>query len=199
MALRGFPEAGDSLLIESHGILDRILSIKSDVGILYRLPTGFAVLNAIRQSRSHHRQYHSLFLIAGVVYRPTFSESQQGWFDKWRAEVRESISAQEETYLRPTTYDRLLGLLFPEMAARLQRPGGKRAARVSGQSDGSRPANPESRRAYFLTQQPRADGVSWRLQDTRPHEFWLRGRDLERWRSQNPDWAKFWAANAPNT
>jgi hypothetical protein len=58
---------------------------------------------------------------------------------------------------------------------------------------------PERRQALFLENQPRVDTAAWRLQDTEPSHWWLKGRDLERWRRLNPQWAKFWSPEPPKT
>ena len=42
-----------------------------------------------------------------------------------------------------------------------------------------------------------ADGASWRLQDTKPGDWWFKGRDLEAWKKANPKWARVWSGEPP--
>ena len=93
--------------------------------------------------------------------------------------------------------DRLLSLLFPEMAAGLAKPFGKLAPGTGVRWDPVRgvfvrPETPERKRAAFLETQPRADSAGPRLQDTRPGDWWLKGRDLEECKRANPEAARSW-------
>lgn len=196
LAVRGFPEASDSNLIEGHGILSRILSIRHDKGVGYRLDSGMQVLNAIRQSKGSNRSYNTLYFIAARVYKPQLTDEQKRWLDEWTDEVKESIKAGELTYLRDPCYDRLLSLLFPEIANSLSKPFGKRNVAVIGNVAQKRDAYhnelPQRRPAGFLTTQPKAQIVEEVLQDTGIRDWWLKGRDLEKWKLANPDAAKAW-------
>lgn len=193
MTVHGFPEAGAAPLIAAHGILDRILSIKLDRGIGYRLTSGQAVLNAIKQDRAEDRAYHSLFFIAALHFEPTLTDDQRRKLGDWRGQVRASIKAGELTFLRPTIFDRILSVLFPEMAADLAKPGAKREGNKVRQARSTQWHETYDRNPSMLVStQPRSDGASWPLRDTNPSEWWLKGRDLERWKRENPQWASFW-------
>ena len=61
-----------------------------------------------------------------MTYSPSMSASEEAWLQAWTDDVRRSIRAGEETYLRDPSHDALLSLLFPEMAERLASSGGKR-------------------------------------------------------------------------
>lgn len=196
LALHGFPEAGASRLIAAHGILDRILSIQHDEGIGYRLPTGRAVLNAIKQDRSEDRAYHSFYFIAALTYKPKLDEEQRVWFNEWRGAVRASIRAGELTFLRPRIFDRLLSVLFPEMADDLTKEGAKRDTQKHSRAC-SALHETYDRDPAIVSQQPRSDAAPWPLQDTQPADWWLKGRDLERWMRQNPQSAAYWSADTP--
>lgn len=197
LALHGHPEAADENLIGPHGILARTISIRLDRPVGYRLENVMGVLNAIKQDSGIQRSNHTLFFIAVSVYKPTLTERQQAWFDKWAAAVKASIRDEERTYLRDPAYDNVLALLFPEMAAALAKPGGKRAPSDTVSWDAQervfrRHELPERRRATFIERQPSTLSAGGRLQDTRPGDWWLKGRDLEAWKKANPEYAKAW-------
>ena len=178
------PKAADENLVGWHGILARILSVQLARPVGYRLDNVMGVLNAIRQTKGHRRSDHSLFFIAAKAYRPKLTADQQRWFDAWAGEVRDSIRPGEATYsaTRPTTEH--LAALFPEMSEGRDKPGGKRPAPDSGSRAGLTNGHGSGSRrpAGFLAEGPRADRANWLLVATRPGEWWLKGRDLERWR-----------------
>lgn len=197
LALHGFPEAGDENLIGQGGILARLLSIKLGRPVGYRYDNLMGVLNAIRQTSGPRLSTLSIFFIAAREYPPTLSAEQRQWFDGWAAKVRQSIKAGESTYLRDPAFDRLLSLLFPEMAAGLAKPFGTLTPGTGVRWDPERgvfvrPETPGRRRAAFLAAQPRTDSAGPGLQDTRPGDWWLRGRDLEEWKRANPEAARAW-------
>lgn len=196
MAMHGYPEAGDSDLIYPHGILDRILSIKQDEGVGYRLATGHGVLNAIRQDRGRDRSFHSLYFIAALAFTPQLTASQREWLEVWRTQVRDSVRTGDATFVREPVYDRLLGMLFPEMADALAKAGAKRSTDSRPQRWRQSDSDTGRRQAMILEHQPRTDGANWSLQDTGPTDWWLKGRDFEQWKRQNPEWAKFWAPDS---
>jgi hypothetical protein len=162
------------------------------------------LLNAIELSQGVRRADHTLYLIALKVYRPPLSERQQVWCEGWASRVRKSIEAGERDYLRDPAYDRLLSVLFPEMASGLAKPFGKRAAPDTVPvgahwREFKRQGLPERRRAGFLDRQPKSEAQGGRLLDTKPWDRWLKGRDLEAWKKANPEWAKVWFGEGPPT
>lgn len=96
-------------------LLSRFLSLKHDRGIGYRMSTGFEVLNAIWQSRSGNRKDIPMYLAAARLWKITLSDKQAGTLKSWRMEVKRSIEAGEDTYLRQPSNDSLLKLLFPDL------------------------------------------------------------------------------------
>lgn len=121
LSIHGYPEACEkNLTANRKGIIPRILSIKLGKGVGYQLESTLEVMNAIRQSSLLNRSNHSLYLIAEKVYRPAQAPAQPQWYANWVNEVKESIGRNEEVYIRDGRYDRLLTLLFPEMAAGLK-------------------------------------------------------------------------------
>ena len=179
LALRGYPEAGNEDFIGYRGIVARILSCKLGRPVGYRVGNVMGVLNAIWQAQGQRRSFHSLFFVALRTYSPPMKPDQLKKVDGWAAEVRESIRKGETTFLRDPGYDRVLSLLFPEMADALAKPGGKRpdASEVAFER--------ASRRAYFIEHQPRTDRAEGALLDTGPGSWWLKGRDLEAWERAN--------------
>lgn len=193
----GYPEAGDANLIGMRGIVARLLSIQLARPVGYRLENIAGVLNAIEQSHGVRLADTSLYLIAVRTYRPPLTEKQQTRFEEWAGRVRDSLKRGDSTYLRDPTYDRLLSVLFPEMAAALAKPGGKRRLKtVPAHGDwqaAKRAGLPTRRRAGFLERSPRTGVGTWRgYLDTRPGDTMLRGRDLEAWKRANPEASKLW-------
>jgi hypothetical protein len=177
-------------------MLARILSIQLARPVGYRVDNVAGVLNAIEQSQGVRLSDTSIYLIAVRTYRPPLTDKQQGWFEEWAGKVRDSLKRGETTYLRDPSYDRLLSVLFPEMAPALAKPGGKRRLETvpaHGDWQGAKRAGlPTRSRATFLGQSPRIDGDRQRYLDTRTGDAWLKGRDLEAWKAANPEWAKAW-------
>jgi hypothetical protein len=197
LAMHGYPEAGDENLVGHGAILARVLSIMLRRPVGYRCDNLMGVLNAIRQTSGSRRSMLSIYFIAARAYPPELSTEQREWFDGWAGEVRKSIRAGETTYLRDPAFDRLLSLLFPEMAAGLAKPFGKLAPGAGVRWDQElgmfvRPELPERRRAGFIDSQPRSDGAGTKWLDTKPGDWWLKGRDLEAWKRANPEYARAW-------
>ncbi|GEM_PF-669010 len=105
-------------------IVARILSILAGVGIEYKFNDVWGVINAILCDGTPTRQWHTLYLIALKTFPPPLTGIHQGKVDAWRKDVVASIRKEEKTYIRETTYDRLIGLLFPEMHLALSEPFG---------------------------------------------------------------------------
>lgn len=179
LAIRGYPEALDLILFDGRqGIISRLLSIKLGRGVGYRLSTTMDVMNAIKQSSARNSSNHSIYLIAERVYRNPYSP-RADWFPGWVSMIRDSIENAEATYVRSTKYDRLISMLFPEMANGLANGYGSVARRVTNPAPltqaTQRPAPPAAIHHYF---------------DTSVDDAWLNGRDLLRWELQNPAAAK---------
>lgn len=118
LSMHGFPEAGDVKLMGDGAILARVLSIMLGRPVGFRCNDLMGVLDQIRQSGSLASTC-AIYFIAARVYPPDFSPPQREWFEDWVNEVRQSIQSGRTTYLRDPSFDRLLSLLFPEMASGL--------------------------------------------------------------------------------
>lgn len=153
--------------------------------------------NAIRQTNGPRLSTLSIYFIAARAYPPQLNAEQCKLFDDCADEGRQSILASETTYLRDPAFDRLLSLLFPKMAVGLAKPFGKLAPGVGVRWNQERkmfvrPPLPERRRAGFIDTQPRSDRAGQKLLDTKPGDWWLKGRDLEAWKRANPEQAQAW-------
>jgi hypothetical protein len=201
MSIHGFPEAADSNLLSSNGLIARLLSIQLGRPVGYRLANVMGVLNAIKQTKGVERTMFSVYMIAVRIYKPQLSEAQQNWFDKWAEEVREGIRQGDQSFMREPFYDRILSLLFPAMAEALSRPMGKRKIIDAitwdiAQQKFRRHDAPTRSMARFVEHQPRADQVTGLLLDTKEGDWWLRGNDLDAWKKSNPDAARAWFKDA---
>ena len=125
MAVHGFPEANDHDL---HGtrsqIIPRILAIRRGGGVGYDLDSTMCIMNAIKQSQVNNRKFHTIYLIAVNVYQGLELLNSPAWYRAWVDEIKNSIEACEEMYVRPRKYDSLLSILFPEMAEKLSKKFG---------------------------------------------------------------------------
>lgn len=191
IALRfhGYPEAADPVLYGPPAmVLERLLSIKFDTSVGYAESSCWEVINRIRSDSVAPRYWHPVYLIAIKVYAPRFSELQEESIAKWRSDVANSIQYGYETYVRDGRYDRLLGLLFPEMAERIAVPLRPQRERV--------PANPVPNTKAATS--PRGSWTYNDLEKLRPGvdyssgSLFLKGAALERWKRAHPEMAKVW-------
>ena len=175
LAIHRFSLAGALELFSGRqGIIPRILSIKIGRGLGYKLDSTMAVMNAIRQSTDQNRSNHSIYMIAEKVYR---SELQPvaPWYPVWVSQVRGSIEVYDPNYIRDGKHDKLLSMLFPEMA--------KGIATGFGTSKWSKKKNLTSNNP---TSSNTTSFLSSKLVDTGYNDGWLVGRDLEIWKRSNP-------------
>ncbi len=176
LVAHGYPASG----MDGHPlrtIISRILSIKLDTGIEYKFDNAWGVINAIRCDRDVALQWHTLYLIAVRTYRPALRSNQQERTDAWRDAVVASIKAGDSEYVRDTVYDRLLGLLFPEIQAALTHPFGTPLYIADEDYEA-----PEA--LSVTTEPPLRGGIEG--------DLILRGREFEEWARQHPEAAKAW-------
>ena len=159
-------------------IIARILSIRCGTGVEYKFDNAWAVINAIRCDRGVSAlKWHTLYLIAIRTYQPILTNEQAEKVAQWRAGVKSSIESGDTTYVRDTVYDRLIGLLFPEMRTALNNAFGTPLQILDTDYD------PEI--TVSATQPP-------------PAHFWtsgdalLRGRVFDEWARRNPEAARAW-------
>lgn len=118
----------------------------------------------------------------------------------WRKAVVAAVKRSDYTYIRSAKYDRLLSLLFPEMAAGLAKPFGKRPVVPDLRWDEGKKrflrvyTEHPSRKAGFLSQEsaprePLARGNGGDIND-----WFLRGAELQAWKRANPEAAADWEA-----
>ena len=126
---RGFSQLGDPLLTAPGGLIEQLVSIQQDRVIgqwAYSPRTGAELLIFLSgRDEDRWRPFSTLLLIARDVYKPRESPAQTRMIDRWRASVLEAIKIGDPDYLRPPTYDEVLGFLFLAMAARLANPFGR--------------------------------------------------------------------------
>lgn len=200
MALRGYPEAGDEALLGHHRILSRLLSIRNNRGIGYGFGTAAEVLNAIQQSQPNNRSDWTLYLIAAKIYVPSLVAEQPVWFEEWRAAVVAAVKKVDYMYMRSPKYDRLLSLLFPEMASGLVKSFGKRPIVPELRWDEGQKrflrglTEHTSRPAGFLSRDtvprdPLHQGAGGDIKD-----WFFKGAELEAWKRANPGAAADWEA-----
>lgn len=127
MAVHGFPGASERIMLSESGLVARILSIQHDRGVGYLVDTGYQVLNAIMQSGSDNKQWDVVYAMAVKAYglEAKFTSKQSQRYMAWRQAIIDQVAARNPAYLRPSTCDAMLGLVFPELAPGLANGYGK--------------------------------------------------------------------------
>jgi hypothetical protein len=198
MNQRGYPEAGDEDLLGHHRILSRLLSIRNNRGVGYGFQNAVEVLNAIQQSQPNNRHDWTLYLIAAKVYLPELIADQPAWFDEWRETVVAAVKRSDYMYMRSTRYDRLLSLLFPEMADGLAKSFGKRPVVPEVRWDEGKKrflrshTEQRSRPAGFLSREQVPRDPLRRSAGGEIQEWFLKGAELEAWKRAHPEAASAW-------
>lgn len=171
LAANGYPEAADDELFRQRGnILERLLSLKLNRAVGYKLDSAWQVINAILQERPPYSQWQTLYLMGIKAWQPSLNQEQANRVAEWRSEVIRSLNAGERKYQRDRKYDRLLGLLFPELETALLKPLGNSSFNTS----------PESKSSVIY--KSHNDSI----------DPWLRGKALEAWKRDHPEAAKQW-------
>lgn len=189
LAAHGYPEATDTQFWRYQGcILDRLLSIRHDKVVGYRLNTTWQVLNAILCEGEPYTMWQPLYLAAVRTYKPVLSGAHALRVREWRDQVIQSLEAGEHKYRNTGRYNRLVALLFPEMAALLRSPlpGGARAAKSTGDEQYSKTGQPRDH--YY---RPAQGGRHY------PNDGWLHGDALEEWKRNNPEAAERFFGKKP--
>lgn len=118
-AAREWPESFSeySFLYEQ---LPRLLSIKYGRPIGYKYKSVWEVLNAaLSISTKSARPYSILYLMAVKQYHPLLSTEHQKRIDDHRMEIKKSIDAGDERFLRDQRYDAAIAVVLPELLALL--------------------------------------------------------------------------------
>ncbi len=96
--------------------LPRLLSIKYGRSIGYRYKTVWEVLNAaLGIAQKSKRPYNILYLIAVKYYKPPLGPEHQARIDNHGEEVKRSIRAGHERFLRDQRYDCAAAIVLPEL------------------------------------------------------------------------------------
>lgn len=196
----GYQEATDSHIICPDGLINRIQSIKMNSAIGYKYNTSWQVINAILQDKGWSRRFHTIYLMAIKKWNPTIDLKQREKVENWRSSVSSSLMQGDDIYRREPIYDRLLSLLFPELAQGIGKPLPTRAVSVAstpaiqnaieiapkpiGQAGNRHFSQPTFRSFGSVSRDP-----DWhRLTDRDT----LKGSEYEEWKRRNPEAAAAW-------
>lgn len=148
-------------------ILDRLLSIQLNRAIGYRMDSAWQVINTILNDQPMAESWHTLFFLAIRTYRPTLTHAQAQTIELRRKAIADSLRSGDNRYRRSRKFDKLLGLLFPEMAEELLKelPAPMRAAGHAAVPTPGIPRDPDP---------------------------WLRGTDYAEWKRRYPESATYW-------
>jgi hypothetical protein len=107
-----------------HGVLSVLLSIKLQRSVSYSSKlTVFQVIEAGLRTgyrKVSRHAYAILYLWAYKTYQPAVTAKNQKWLSEYAHKLKESIDRGETTYRRYDGFDAEIGLIFPELAERLQ-------------------------------------------------------------------------------
>lgn len=121
---RGYEVLQDDRLYGWHGVLAILLSIRLNKTVGYSPSMSiFQVIEAgLRKGhpQGSKHSYAILFLWAYKIYRPVVTSKNHKWLVEYAENIKESIEAGEDTYLRYEGYDEAIALLFPELASQLE-------------------------------------------------------------------------------
>jgi hypothetical protein len=185
LAVHRYPEAKDELLFLHQGnILDRLLSIKLDRAVGYRISTAWQVINAILSERGYGLMWHTLYLLASRLYVPRLTSDQWTTIQEWRQRVADSLESGEGTYRRDRRYDKLLSLLFPEMAKWLpmELPGDRSKYH----------RNITQQEFHYEDALDVSTPVTPIVSQGAESYAWLSGAAFDNWAAQNPQSAEAW-------
>lgn len=123
--IHGFTEADTPALYEGReSLIMRLIALraaaKEDPSALPDTLDSIIFDASLRQC-----SWHTVFLIALKVWNVPVEDGLAERVNQWRLRVKNSIQKQEPYYLRDTSYDALLSLLFPDLASGLAHPFGK--------------------------------------------------------------------------
>lgn len=188
LALYGLEHGDDPVLYSWQGcILDRLLSIRDNTAVGYRVETLWQVLNTVLVEKAQDKLcWHTLYLTALKVYNPDLEPQHRARVAQWREKVRQDLETCKQdvahsVYLRSRRFDPLLGFLFPEMRDLLARPLPGEQSEIQPRKSSPGARNPSR-------QSPSKEPPVY--QATGP--TWLKGKDLEDWKRANPEAAAKW-------
>lgn len=168
LAAYGFASALDPDLYDGPvRILDRLLSIQLDRAVGYRMNSAWQVINTILNDQPLAQVWHTLFFLAIRIYGPTLTYEQAQTIKRRRKDIVDSLCSGDDRYRRNRKFDKLLGLLFPEMAEELLKelPGPKRVLE---------------------------QGAASTVDVARDPDPWLKGADYAEWKRRYPESARDW-------
>lgn len=118
---RGYEVLSDPRFYGWHSVLPVLLSIKNNRSVGYKFGTAYQVLEAgLRHTtQGKRRGLAVLYLWACKTYKPTLSARHRKWVKQQAEKIKVSVESNETMYLRFTAYDEAIGLLFPELDAKL--------------------------------------------------------------------------------
>lgn len=113
---RGFKELGDQTFSGSGGILHTLDRIRAVALAGQKSMLSYTALSDALEEDGDDRRFASLILLATHLHRPMMEEGDALTLARRRERIKQSISDGEARFARPSTWDGLLGILFPEMA-----------------------------------------------------------------------------------
>lgn len=126
---RAYDVLRDDRLYGWHGVLAILLSIRLNKTIGYSPSLSvFRVIEAgLRKGHPQGSKYSFaiLFLWAYKIYKPVVKSDNHDWLVERAGEIKDSIEAGEDTFVRYEGYDEAIALLFPELATQLESSFGR--------------------------------------------------------------------------
>lgn len=184
--LHGYPEALDYRLLHlAPTMLHRLMSIMFKDPVGYDYSTVWQVINTmLANTTPDAKSWHGLYLMAikARVGELGFTPKQGERIATWRDTVLQSIREGSEEYLRDPLFDRLLSLLFPELAVGLANTQFKRGSSQSPLEPAGSDPDQDSQRFYESEQ---IDQWTWAL----PSDVRARKLEIAASRARLDGWA----------
>ncbi|QDQ25293.1 hypothetical protein FNU76_02390 [Chitinimonas arctica] len=131
---RGYAEFNAFWDARFQAILNRILSLKLDRAIGYNLNSAWQVINTMLMDQAQSRSFHSIYLLAIRLYKPTVNHIQQERITAWRDEVAGEIKSPASNYSPDCRYNLLIARLFPEL-----KDGLSKLSKIEAENSAARP------------------------------------------------------------
>lgn len=138
---RGVKQLGDREFSGAGGILRRLDRIRAAALASRPAALSYEALRSALEGQGDERRFASLILLAVHAYRPSMADPDAAALAACREQITQSIRDGETAFARPSTWDEVLGTLFPEMARGLSQEFG-----TTAYADKVRRANREAQR-----------------------------------------------------
>lgn len=117
LAARGYSHLDGAEFSAPTGVLRTLDGIRGDSRRGGRSSHMLVALKRLEDEDEQQMRFASLYLLAAKEYKPSVAEEDANRLSVLRSMVLSSLRAEETKFARPATWDRVICVLFPELAA----------------------------------------------------------------------------------